>query len=173
VLASSCAPAVGGGGLVVQCTRRRRAHIRAPLRGARTLARHKAAPCERKSCSDFILTPSDVFSYHLPATLIINQRLSSYLALRLGADIIRRVAVYPPFSCARISVAYLRLAAFCFTHSACPVVERPPKGGARVRAACGGTDTRPAFGWAAVALRCAGRNLTEKPRKRFSPFDAV
>jgi acyl dehydratase len=45
--------------------------------------------------------------------------------------------------------------------------KRPPKGGARVRAACGGTDTRPAEGWAAVAPRCAGRNITEKLRSSF------
>jgi hypothetical protein len=75
-----------------------------------------------------------------------------------------------------IIAAYLQIAASCFTGSACPILldlswKRPQKGGARVRAACGGTDTRPAFGWAAVAPRCAGRNLTEKPRKRFSPFD--
>jgi hypothetical protein len=61
---------------------------------------------------------------------------------------------------------------FCFTPSACPVVKHPPEGGrscpCRLRRH---RHRRPAFGWAAVAPRCAGRNLTEKPRQRFSTFD--
>jgi hypothetical protein len=57
---------------------------------------------------------------------------------------------------------------FCFTHPACPVVERHRRGAlVSALAFSEGGHERQAEDWAAVAPRAAGRNLTEKPRSCF------